>query len=225
VYNDDELLPISALQHFVYCPRRAALIFLEREWRDNVFTVEGTYAHSRAHDESQNERRGPKQTLRNMELRSLKWGLSGKSDVVEIDWTVEQNIGRIEIIEYKRGRPKGKRDLPFYVQLCAQVLCLEDMLQHTVVAGAIYYAKAKRRVDVPLDESLRSTTIAAIASLHSLVRSRETPRMNYEKKRCDRCSLMATCLPHAIRPRATAAKYLQSLLSSAFENDESGDSI
>jgi CRISPR-associated exonuclease Cas4 len=224
VYTDEELLPISALQHFVYCPRRAALVFLEREWRDNVFTVEGNYAHSRAHDESQNERRGAKQTLRGMELRSLQWGLAGKSDVVEINWTAEQEIERVEVIEYKRGRPKGKRDLPFYVQLCAQVLCLEDMLQLPVAAASIYFAKTRRRVDVPLDESMRISTVTAIEGLHSLVRSRATPKMTYEKKRCDRCSMLTTCLPHAIRPRATAAKYIESLLFSDHES-EIGDSL
>jgi CRISPR-associated exonuclease Cas4 len=220
VYSDDELLPISALQHFVYCPRRAALIFLEREWRANAFTVEGTYVHSRAHDESRNERRGVTQTLRGMELHSLKWGLIGKSDVVEIQWGANHEIVRIEVIEYKRGRPKGKRDLPFYVQLCAQVLCLEDLLRRPVDAASIFFAKTKRRVEVPLDDSLRSTTADTIAGLQSLVQSCKTPAMTYEKKRCDRCSILPTCLPKAIRPRATARKYLESLVLPAHESED-----
>ncbi|MBX3423668.1 MAG: CRISPR-associated protein Cas4 [Pirellulaceae bacterium] len=221
LFSEEECLPISALQHFLYCPRRAALVFLEGVWSENIFTAEGTVAHQRAHDKHQSETRGNLRVVRGMELRSHRWGLTGKADIIEFTLSPNNQIETVSVIEYKRGSPKGKRDLPFRVQTCAQVLCLEDMLGRAVNYAFIFYVKTKRRVELGLTSDLRQTTSEAIQDLHSLFQSRLTPAISYQKRKCECCSLMPQCLPKAVRPRATARRYLESLLTAP---DESIDS-
>ncbi len=213
----EDFIPISALQHFVFCPRRAALIFTERLWCDNLYTVEGGVAHQRVHDIRQSENRKNVLAVRGMELVSNRWRLAGKADLVEFSYDEHQKLDSIAVVEYKRGKPKGKRDLPFRVQTCAQVLCLEDMLGRTVEQAFLYFAKARRRVELELDDELRQITTDAIRELRVLIQDRHTPRVGYQKRKCDACSLLSICVPQAIRPRATALKYLETLIDDSFE--------
>lgn len=208
-----DFLPISALQHFVFCPRRAALVVLEGLWKENVHTAEGNVVHRRAHDITASEKRKGIHTVRGMELCSNQWGLTGKADVIEFTLSISRKIEHVNVVEYKRGSPKGKRDLPFHVQVCAQVICLEEMLGLTSCDAQIYYAKTKRRVELPLTPELRSITIESIQALRELVHRRETPLIGYQRRKCDRCSLFPVCMPTAVRPRATASKYLLDILA------------
>jgi CRISPR-associated exonuclease Cas4 len=214
MYSEDALLPISALQHLLFCKRQCALIHVEGLWAENRLTVEGKHLHKRAH-EGPDERRGDLQIVRGLPLRSLRLGLVGKADVVEFEERgspiFPQGLGRIGTvpdvhvtpIEYKRGQ--AKKDDSDRVQLCAQALCLEEMLGVHVGEGALFYGKNRRRLAVVFDESLRRRTEAAARELHELIASGVTPLAVREPK-CDACSLFNLCLPHALgRGRGAAA--------------------
>ncbi len=211
MFSEDQLLPISALQHWQYCPRRAALVHIEGLWSENRFTVEGRHLHERAHDPARGEHRPGLRRTRGLELRSLRLGLTGKADVVEFHDGPLESAGRIVLVEYKRGRPHPARDAPFQVQVCAQALCLEEMLGRTVDQASLYFGKTRQRLPVALDQPLRQRTMHAIEELHKLIASGRTPAAAFQAK-CRRCSLYDLCLPKSIRPRATASRYLISLL-------------
>lgn len=211
MFSEDQLLPISALQHWQYCPRRAALVHIEGLWSENRFTVEGQHLHQRAHDPDRGERRPGLRVTRGLELRSLRLGLTGKADVVEFHDGLKQAAARIVLIEYKRGRPHPARDAPFHVQVCAQALCLEDMLGRTVDQACLFFGKTRQRLPVELNEPLRQQTLHAISQLHKLIADGKTPTATFGAK-CKRCSLLGLCLPKSLRPRATASRYISSLL-------------
>lgn len=217
--DEADLLPISALQHLLFCERQAALIHVERLWAENRLTVEGRQLHKRAHDPG--AKRGnarnalPREHAdpairieRGMHLVSHRLGLFGVSDVVEFHADTAQPP---RPVEYKRGRPK-KHDAD-KVQLCAQAICLEEMLSvadGAITSGTLFYGQTRRRLDVPLDAGLRRKTEAAAARIHQIIRERLTPPA-YRQPKCDRCSLLDLCLPHAIRPRRTARVYLDQI--------------
>lgn len=212
-FVEDDCLPISALQHLLFCERRAALIHIEGLWASNQFTVEGDHLHARVDDPSASENRAAAKIVRSLGLCSLRYGLVGKADLVEFLRPVEATDVEYEIhvVEYKRGKPKAKLDLPFRVQLCAQAFCIEDMLGYPVTAAFLYFGMTRRRVEVPLDENLRQTTFNTIERLHALIASGKTPLPIYRPRKCKACSLIDLCLPTAPRPRSTARTYLQSL--------------
>jgi CRISPR-associated exonuclease Cas4 len=210
VFAEDDLLPLSALQHLQFCERQCALIHVEQVWADNRLTVEGSHLHRRA-DSGEAESRGGVRTERGVALRSLRLGLIGKADVVEFHCT-----GGVWLpfpVEYKRGKPKHDRSDE--VQLCAQALCLEEMLRVEIVGGALFYGTTRRREDVAFDASLRGATEDAAARLHALIASGVTPRAVREPK-CDSCSLLNLCLPPAPRrTRRSVAAYLDDALGPA----------
>ncbi|WP_436717772.1 CRISPR-associated protein Cas4 [Roseiconus lacunae] len=210
-FHEDDWLPISALQHYLFCNRRAALIHTEGLWAENRFTSEGTLVHRRADDPRQNESRRQKRTMRGIALCSHTHGLTGKADVIEFLETPSGSM-TATIIEYKRGHPKSRFDAPYRTQLCAQALCVEDMLGCEIPRGFLYFAKANKRVEVPIDETLRQQTLATIAALHELIRSGRTPPPIYKSRKCKACSLIGLCLPTAPRPRKTASKFVDSLI-------------
>ncbi|MFQ5752814.1 MAG: CRISPR-associated protein Cas4, partial [bacterium] len=153
MYSEDDLIPISALADFTFCERRAALHFIERVWEDNLFTAEGTILHERV-DASDSEVRGNLRTAHSVWLRSLVLGLIGKADVVEFH---KAETGGVKLegasglwlpfpVEYKRGHLRHERS--FEIQLCAQAICLEEMLGGNIPSGAIFYGKTRRRMDV-----------------------------------------------------------------------------
>lgn len=233
MYDEDQLLPLSALQHLIFCERQAALIHIERLWADNPLTVEGSHLHERA-DAGESESRGDVRIARSLPLRCLRLGLSGKADVVELhripgtdsDETaasglpdlpgVRSGLWRPFPVEYKRGKPKLHR--ADEVQLCAQALCLEEMLGVAVPAGALFYGQTRRRLEVRFDNDLRSTTEDAAERLHRLIASGRTPPPVREPK-CDQCSLFDLCLPDA--PAHSAQRYLSRFLAQAAEDDSS----
>ncbi len=197
--DDADLIPLSALQHFLYCPRQCALIHLEQQWADNRLTAEGQLLHQRA-DAPRAERRRGVRTVTAMPLLALDLGLTGKADVVEFH--NEGDGERAFPVEYKRGRPKAHR--ADEVQLCAQALCLEAMLGQSVDSGALFYGQTRRRMDVAFDGTLRALTLQVIAETRAMLASAITPDARYEARRCDRCSLIDLCQPHILGRRSVA---------------------
>lgn len=228
MYSEDELLPLSGLQHTVFCERQAALIHVEHLWEDNAFTVDGSHRHAGVHEEHpRRERRGDLLIVRGLALRSLELGIAGIADVVEFHRLASggvvlpglRGLWRPYPVEYKRGRPKAHR--ADEVQLCAQAMCLEEMLGAAVDEGALFYGKEQRRTDVHLDETLRELTRAAAARFRELVERGVTPPARREKK-CNTCSLVELCLPEAMTRRRSARRYLAAAVGRALEPEGSG---
>jgi len=204
LYDDDDLLPLSALQHLLFCERQCALIHVEQSWAENVYTAEGRVMHERAHSEKEERRSGKKKEF-GMPIRSLTLGLVGKTDAVEYD-----ESGRVLVVEYKRGRPKkGHED---EVQLCAQALCIEEMRGIKISSGALYYGKTRRRKPVIFDESLRTLTITTAKRLHALIDIGQTPKAEYVERRCDHCSLLDICMPRGAGKGKKASEYVERML-------------
>lgn len=225
-YSEDDLLPLSALSHLVFCERRAALIHLEQLWEENRFTAEGRVLHNRTH-EQQVEVRGDTRIVRSLRIRSMRLGLVGMADVVEFTRvpnstpTMSQERDAVSLpgvnglwrpmpVEYKRGRAKPTRC--YEVQLCAQALCLEEMLGVTIRTGALFYGKRRRRTDVAFDELLRADTERATARLHELYDKQETPPAIYESK-CRSCSLFELCKPKSMSSPTKTRRYVDTSLS------------
>jgi len=206
--TEDDLLPLSALQHLLFCERQCALIHLEQVWVENSLTVEGRHLHEQA-DSGVQESRGDLRIARALPLRSLRLGLSGRSDVVEFH-RIGESSWRPFPVEYKRGRPKSHR--ADEVQLCAQALCLEEMLETSVPAGALFYGQTRRRLDVAFDAELRLLTEETADRLQRLIASGITPAPVHEPK-CDQCSLLPVCMPAA--PAGSARQYLDRFLRAA----------
>jgi CRISPR-associated exonuclease Cas4 len=192
----DDALPLSGLQHLAFCPRQWALIHLEQAWAENRLTAEGRLLHERA-DLPGQSRRHHLRTVRGLMLESRRLRLTGRADVVEF---------RPEPfpVEYKRGKRKPTDcDL---VQLCAQCLCLEEMLDVTVARGAIFYGEPRRRIDVEFTPELRTRTESLAATMHRLYAAQQTPAAQ-PGKHCDRCSLTNICLPNATAEINVAARW------------------
>jgi len=212
-FGEEELLPISGLQHFAFCQRQFALIHIEQTWEENRLTAEGRLLHHKV-DQQGTESRGDCHIARSVRLCSRRHGLTGVADVIEFH---RDNAG-IEIggkkgrwrpfpVEYKRGRPK--RDNVDAVQLCAQALCLEEMLGTDIGEAALFYGKTRRRHRVAIDEKIRRETIELTTQMHLLWSSRATPRATYDK-RCENCSLSRLCMP-TIAEQPSVTVYLDSL--------------
>lgn len=158
-----------------------------------------------------------------MYIRSLRLGLTGQADVVEFHGTnpkadAKLSSAAVVPVEYKRGRPKAHR--ADEVQLCAQALCLEEMLSlpSPIPNGRLFYGQTRRRQDVPLNDNLRRLTLDTITRLRTLMNSRDTPRATYQKAKCDRCSLLQLCMPKQLRPRRTAEHVFQIALKQALDS-------
>jgi len=200
----DDAIPISALQHWLFCPRQCALIHVERLWAENLFTAEGRLLHQRP-DGGGGERRGQVKTLRAVEISSARHGLFGVADVVELYGRPPRPLP----VEYKRGRPKAHR--ADEVQLCGQALCLEEMFGAGIPEGALFYGRTRRRKPVRFDDELRALTLRTAGEARAAIASGSLPPPEYEKRRCDSCSLRALCRPRAHR---SAARWLERTLAS-----------
>lgn len=225
MYTEDEFLPVSALSHLVFCERRAALIHIEQVWAENRFTAEGRVQHERVH-EPETESRGGIRIVRGLRVHSLQLGLVGMCDVVEFKRLVKQYDKQIESnavilpgfdgwwqpipVEHKRGKPKP--DQCDEVQLCAQAVCLEEMLHVTIESGAIFYGLPRRRMEVAFDETLRAETRQMATRLHELFQIGKTPTVVYEKK-CRNCSLLELCKPKATASPVKSRNYLDNELT------------
>ena len=203
MFTENQLLPISALQHLFFCERQCALIHVERLWAENQWTVEGNQFHRKAHGEQGTLGKPYIENgfhiVRGLSLRSLQLGLIGQADIVEFDGDL------IRPVEYKRGKPK--KDDCDRVQVCAQALCLEEMFDRDIKTGFLFYGKRKRRIDVHFNNELRQKTRQTIGRLRQLIDNRETPRAVRATK-CDSCSLERLCLPDAMRLKSGASQYL-----------------
>jgi CRISPR-associated exonuclease Cas4 len=207
--ESDALVPISGLQHLVYCERQAALIHVERLWEEDAATVAGKLFHERV-DRVGNDRRGEMRVVRALPLRSERLGLVGQADAVEYHPDAAVPGGwRPFPVEYKRGRVKSER--ADRVQLCAQALCLEEMHGVAVLEGALFYGASHRRVAVVFDAALRGTTEAAARRLAMLIQERRVPRAVFDA-RCPPCSLKPRCLPESVSQPGRAARHLARML-------------
>ncbi len=206
-YTEDDLLPLSGLQHLLFCERQCALIHIEQVWAENRFTAEGRIMHERVHEEGK-ESRGDVRIEYAMPLRSLRLGLIAKADVVEFHRDAEypDNTWRPFPVEYKRGKPK--KDNYDKVQLCAQALCLEEMLEVEIPAGALFYGKTRRRQDIIFDSALIRETEDAAKRFHELIESEVTPKPVYSKK-CDNCSMYDLCMPKTVGKAWSINNYLK----------------
>lgn len=208
VAESDIVVPISALQHYLYCDRQCALIHVERIWHENRHTAEGRVLHERADRYGHEQRRGV-HTAMALPLAHEELGLSGYADVVEFEGC---GAGRqVRPIEYKRGRPKAHR--ADEVQLCAQALCLEEMLDCAIDEGALFYGQTKRRTSVAFDQPLRDLTVQIINETRSLIACGRTPRALYEARKCDRCSLIDSCHPQALSNKQTVGDWLAAAMA------------
>ena len=206
-YSENDLLPISALQHFAFCERQCALIHVEGAWSDNRLTVEGELMHERVHNGDDETRHGVR-IVRGLRLRSFEMGLTGIADVVEFQ-CIENGKWHVCPVEYKRGKPK--RDSCDEIQLCAQAICLEEMLGAAVPDGALFYGINRRRHPVTFNQDLRAATAEAARRVHALIESGRTPPAVYAPK-CDHCSMFAWCLPKTAACRKSVKAYLSETL-------------
>ncbi len=205
---DENLLSLSALQHYAYCPRQFALIHTEQVWADNFFTAQGNVLHERV-DSGLPEQRGNVRSERAVEVASVAHGIKGKMDLLEIE-ALPDGTKRYFPVEYKRGKPKlADWDR---IQLCAQALCLEDMHGVPVTEGAIWYWEVRRREPVAIDSVLRQATVNVIADARALLLSQKTPPPTLNKSLCKACSLHDLCMPDALRADKSES-YVSSMLT------------
>ena len=202
-------LPISALQHFVFCPRQCAYIHIEQTWDANYLTAKGDQLHERVHS-NESETRGQVRTERGVQVCSARHGIVGKLDLLEI----ESNPFTVTPVEYKRGKPKiSDCDR---VQLCAQALCLEEMRNVRISRAALWYWQVRKREWVDLDDNLRATTMQAIAQTRALLDSGELPKAEY-KAACKACSFLDRCRP---KLKDTSILYVKGMFESYEETVE-----
>jgi len=206
LYDEDDLVMISALQHYLFCPRRCALVHIEQQWLENRLTAEGRILHERVHTAGKESRRKLRVEY-DVPIRSLRLGVTGRADIVEFH--LQEDGSWLPLpVEYKRGRPK--KDDSDRVQLCAQALCLEEMLGCTVPEGALYYGQAKRRSLVVFDQALRAAVMTAAQGVHDLLAANQTPAPQYGP-RCESCSFLELCLPK-VATRKKVGLYLRKMV-------------
>ena len=213
--REDDALMISGIQHFVFCRRQWALIHIEQMWADNVLTVEGEIMHRVTHDEERTEKRGELLITRGMSVASRHHGITGKCDVVEFHADPKgisihgwEGTWRPYPVEYKRGRPKEHN--ADALQLCAQAICLEEMLACDIPEGSLFYGEPHRREVVVFTPELRAKLMEIIAEMQMHYRRGYTPRVKPGKS-CKRCSLEDMCRPGLVSQAASAyiARHLQ----------------
>lgn len=218
-FGPDDLLPLSGIQHFVFCRRQWALIHVENQWRENALTIQGKSMHKHADEPFVIEKRKGVIVSRSVPIASYTLGLSGKCDVVEF---VESSEGvhlpgragsyKPVPVEYKRGSPKTDRCDE--AQLCAQAMCLEEMLSTAIPLGYLFYCETKHREEVVFDADLRSLVTKMCTEMHTYYTRGYTPLVK-RSKACRSCSLLDICLPGFLDKMTTASHYIKQHL----END------
>jgi CRISPR-associated exonuclease Cas4 len=209
--EEEALIPLSALQHYLFCPRQCALIHVEQLWAEDVATTEGRLLHERV-DSGRGERRDGVRILRGVALRSLSLGVSGIADVVELHGDPPKPLP----VEYKRGRPKTHR--ADEVQLCAQAMALEEMFDQPVERGALFYAQTRRRHEVGFDAELRALTAATARAARDDIAAGRTPPPVHTPA-CKRCSLLTLCKPEKLQAPPHVAAWLARQLSASTEQE------
>ncbi len=209
MFSEDDLIMISALQHYAFCPRQCALIHIEQAWTESGLTAEGRLMHERVHEEG-NESRGNIRIARGVQLRSLRLGLIGVADVIELRKTAK-GAWQPFPVEYKRGKPK--HDHSDSIQLCAQAVCLEEMLGASIPRGALFYGKTRRRHEVEFDHALKEELEKTVYDVRAMLEKGLTPEPIFAKK-CGNCSLQSECLPKTIARHKSAKRYLSGVIKS-----------
>ena len=212
---EEDWLLLSGLQHFAFCRRQWALIHVENQWAENLRTVDGHLMHERVHDQEFRESRGDRLTVRGLAIHSAQLGISGQCDAVEfqrdpdgISLRDREGLWQPYPVEYKRGKPKeGNAD---ELQLCAQAMCLEEMLCCTVPEGALYYGEPRRRTVVQFTPELRQQVRDSLTEMHQLYQRRYTPKVK-PSNACNACSLKDLCLPK-LMSRKKVADYLSAAM-------------
>ena len=215
MFREEDYLMLSGLQHFAFCRRQWALIHIEQQWAENFRTADGRIMHERAHDSDFREKRGDVIITRAMQVASAELGISGECDIVEFHRSADgirvnglDGTYQVIPVEYKRGKPK--EDDCDAVQLCAQAMCLEEMLCCVIPQAYLYYGETHRRQTVLLDDALRQKTKDMLAEMHALYRRQHTPKVK-RTKACNACSLKDICLP-VLEKKRSAAEYLAEAL-------------
>lgn len=210
-YAEEDLLQLSGLQHFRFCRRQWALIHIENQWHENYLTVDGSVMHETAHDGEKRESRGDLLIIRGLPVFSRTLGVSGQCDVVEFrrdpdGVPLRNHKGRWKPfpVEYKRGKPKAHS--ADELQLCAQAMCLEEMLCCDIPQGALFYGELRRRTGVDFTPDLRKEARDCLSQMHRLYDRGYTPKVKTGSM-CRSCSLKDLCLPSLTR-RRPVAEYL-----------------
>lgn len=210
MFSEDNLLPVSALQHALFCERQFALIHIEQLWEENLFTAEGRLLHERV-DVEHHESRKLFRDEYGMPIRSLTYGLIGKCDLVELYLDANGIIQNAIPVEFKRGTDKD--DDVDLIQLCAQAMCLEEMFGIKILQGQFYYLQNHRRTIVKIDEVLREKTIYLCEHVRELINKAITPPSVYKRRKCDRCSLLELCMPKIVgSSKIDVAKFVNAQL-------------
>lgn len=201
MYRDEDYLALSGIQHFSFCRRQWALIHIEQIWQDNVLTVEGEFMHERAHNEALREHRGDVIVVRGLTVHSPQLGVWGKCDVVEFHRSAighplsgEDGLWQALPVEYKHGRTKTND--ADRLQLCAQAMCLEEMLGTSIEYGCVYYGATRSRECVEFAKGLRDTVVKMYTKMHQLYDKHYVPKVK-QFPACRSCSLFETCIPKA----------------------------
>ncbi|MBO4873120.1 MAG: CRISPR-associated protein Cas4 [Lachnospiraceae bacterium] len=205
-YNEDDYLQLSGIQHFLFCRRQWALIHIENQWKENFLTTEGNILHEKAHNEGSTESRGSTLIMRGLRVSSSSLGISGQCDVVEfhrdekgIQLSDHEGTWSVYPIEYKHGSPKPERYDE--AQLCAEAMCLEEMLRTEISCGALFYGEVRRRTEVVFSKSLRESVAAAVKEMHEYYSRGYTPKSKTGSW-CKSCSLKEVCIPTLMRRRS-----------------------
>ena len=198
-YKEEDFLLLSGIQHFVFCKRQWALIHIEQQWQENLRTIEGEILHDKTHDNSVKEKRGDLIVSRGMGIFSRTLGITGTCDVVELYKSPDgvnifgrDGTFRPVPVEYKRGKPK--EDDCDVLQLCAQAMCIEEMLLCDIPEAFLFYGETKRRLKIILDSGLRERVKTIVKEMHELYNKRYTPKTKPSKS-CKACSLTEVCMP------------------------------
>ncbi|MGF7186248.1 CRISPR-associated exonuclease Cas4 [Desulfitispora alkaliphila] len=214
VYDEDELLMLSGIQHYCFCKRQWALIHVEKQWQENVKTIEGKHIHEKVNDPYLVETRGDITIARSVPLTSYELGLYGIADVVEFSRVEKKGVllkGKTGFwhpipVEYKRGKPKSdERD---EVQLCAQAICLEEMLHVSIEKGYLYYHQIRKRVEIELNSGLRETVKKMASDMHKVYKTGITPKGKVGKH-CKLCSMENICKPKVGNKKLKVKDYVQ----------------
>ncbi|HMN00646.1 MAG TPA: CRISPR-associated protein Cas4 [Anaerolineales bacterium] len=215
-YAPEDLLPLSGIQHFLFCRRQWALIHVEQQWKENALTAEGRIMHKRVDDPFFTETRNGVVTARSVPVASYRLGLSGVCDVVEFTASPDgvrlpnrDGLYLAAPVEYKRG--KEKHDHSDETQLCAQALCLEEMLSVTIPKGYLYYGEIRRRVEIELTAELRRLVKEMSDEMHNYFSRGYTPKVKTSKA-CRSCSLADICLPKLQEKVMPASKYIKQMV-------------
>jgi CRISPR-associated exonuclease Cas4 len=209
MHSEEDYISLSSINHYVFCKRRCGLIHVEGQWAENIFTTKGKLMHERV-DNGEDESRGDLKVVRGLNIFSKRLGLSGRADVVEFLKDRKNTVPYP--VEYKSGKPKN--NISDLAQLCAQALCLEEMLNVPVREAAIFYGKPRKRLVVELSNDLRQQTEKIIETIHEMIRRSTVPTAKYEKN-CDSCSLLDSCMP-----ATTGERKLDNYIRRLFTADE-----